>query len=243
MISRKLTAIAIDDEEAALQSLTRVLESYFKDKVELIDTSRLFDEGIILAERIRPDVIFLDIDIEFNRSGFDFLKVLRSKNTHSQVVFITAHEQFGVKALRAAAFDYLVKPVDKDDLKNVIERLNETKPKKDRDFILVNNKEALHKILLDDILYIAAEGSYVEIFIENKSRPILTSYNLAVIEEEINQLTDKFYRIHKSYLVNREKIVTVKKQLTSKKIVLSNDAELPISRSKYNEFIAIFTNL
>ncbi len=240
MNSTKLTAVAIDDENSALETLSLMLKTFFSDKIELISTETGFDEGLSVVERIRPDVLFLDIDLDRTRSGFDFLKIIREKNIHSKIIFITAQEQFSVKALREDAFDYLVKPLDRDDLENALVRLQNTLPVKLKDFILINNKEALHKVLLDDILYIGAEGSYTEVFIENKTRPLLTSYNLSLIEQEIFSISDQFYRIHKSYLVNKSKIASIKKQLTSKKIVLINDLEIPISRTKYNEFLSIF---
>lgn len=242
MISNKITTILIDDEEAAIQVLSNILVKSFSNEVEVINTSFNFDEGLTLVDRIRPDVVFLDIDIEDNRSGFDFLKEMRKLGCNSKVIFVTAHEQFGIRALREEAFDYIVKPVDADDLRNVIQRLAIKNSKKECNFILINNKEALHKILLDDLLYISAEGGYTEFHVENRPRPILTSYNLSVIEKEISSISNDFYRIHNSFFVNKSKIVTIKKKLTSKKIVLTNDIELPISRSKYIEFLTIFMN-
>lgn len=238
----KITAIAIDDEEAAIQGLTIIL-NHFSDQIELIGSSTDFDSGLELVNRVKPDVLFLDIDIENNRSGFDFLKIIRLNNCTSRVVFITAHEQFGIKALREEAFDYLIKPIDRQDFKSLMDRLSANKPEKPRDFILINNKEALHKIYLEEILYIKAEGSYTEIYLTEKPRPIVTSYNLGVLDEEISKISNLFYRIHNSYIVNKSKIITVKKSLTSKKVVLENKLELPISRSRYTEFIAIFMNL
>jgi two-component system LytT family response regulator len=243
MVRSKITAVAIDDEESALNLLSNILLTSFFEDIELINSTTDFDEGLEMVHRIKPDVVFLDIDIEINRSGFDFLSQMRANNIHSKVIFITAHEQFGVKALREDAFDYLVKPIDKDDLSLVLDRLKINTNKKERDFILINNKEALHKVFLEDILFISAEGSYTEFHLENKSRPLLTSYNLSVIEKEINSISSQFYRIHKSYVVNISKTTTIKKQLTSKKLILTNDAEIPISRSKYIEFLSIFTNL
>ena len=242
MFPTKLIAVAIDDENNALESLSNMLSSFFSDSIELIATENRFDEGLALVERIRPEVLFLDVDLDRTRSGFDFSKALREKNIHSKIIFITAYEQFGIKALREDAFDYLVKPIDRDDLASAINRLQNRLPLKVNDFILINNKEALHKVQLNSILFIRAEGSYSEIHIENKTRPLLTSYNLSMIEMEISSISDKFYRIHKSYLINKEKIVTIKKQLTSKKVVLSDNTEIPISRNKYSEFLAIFMN-
>ena len=170
MYPTKLIAVAIDDENTALESLSNMLATFFSDSIELIATETKFDEGLLLVERIRPEVLFLDVDLDRTRSGFDFLKALREKNIHSKIIFITAHEQFGIKALRENAFDYLVKPIDRDDLASAISRLQSKLPLKVNDFILINSKEALHKVLLNSILFIRAEGSYSEIHIEDKTQ-------------------------------------------------------------------------
>ena len=76
MYPTKLIAVAIDDENTALESLSNMLATFFSDSIELIATENKFDEGLLLVERIRPEVLFLDVDLDRTRSGFDFLKAL-----------------------------------------------------------------------------------------------------------------------------------------------------------------------
>jgi len=235
-------AIIIDDEVSSIETLLSHLKRSFSNEIQVIDTTTDYQEGLMLIKINAPDIVFLDIDLSRERTGFDFLAEARTFNTHFKVVFVTAYNQFGIRAVKEQAFDYLLKPIDLDDLTTVVNKLQSSVKEKVsyKDFIIINNKETIHKVFIQDVLYIQGDGGYSELYLDGKERPILISYNLSKIEEEIASISDSFFRIHKSYVVNLQKVTKVNKHLTSKNVELTNAIKLPVSRTKYTDFINAF---
>lgn len=235
-------ALIIDDEVSSIETLTSHLKKSFSNEISIIDATTDYHEGLMLIKINAPDIVFLDIDLSRDRTGFDFLVEARTFNTDFKVIFVTAYNQFGIRAVKEQAFDYLLKPIDVEDLTIVIDKLQKSSKEKVifKDFIIINNKETIHKIFFNEILYVQGDGGYSELFLDGQERPILVSNNLSKIEEELSSISNHFYRIHKSYLVNLHKVTKINKQLTSKNVELTNAFKLPISRTKYADFYALF---
>lgn len=235
-------ALIIDDEVSSIETLTTHLKKSFSNEISIIDATTDYHEGLMLIKINAPDIVFLDIDLSRDYTGFDFLAEARTFNTDFKVIFVTAYNQFGIRAVKEQAFDYLLKPIDVDDLTLVVNKLQtSTKEKASfKDFIIINNKETIHKVFIHDILYIQGDGGYSELFLDSQERPILISYNLSKIEEEIGTISNRFFRIHKSYVVNLQKVTKINKNLTSKNVELTNALKLPVSRSKYTDFVNLF---
>lgn len=235
-------ALIIDDEVSSIETLTNHIKKSFSNEISIINTTTDYHEGLMLIKVHSPDIVFLDIDLSREHTGFDFLAEARNFNTEFKVIFVTAYNQFGIRAVKEQAFDYLLKPIDVDDLALVVNKLqSSTKEKANfKDFIIINNKETIHKVFINDILYIQGDGGYSELFLDSKERPILISNNLSKIEEEIGTISNHFFRIHKSYVVNLQKVTKINKHLTSKNVELTNSLKLPVSRSKYADFVNSF---
>lgn len=238
------TAVLIDDEPSSLKILEEDLRQYFNDDIKVLASTSEFNEGVILIKEYNPDVVFLDIDLGNNKTGFDLLNKAREFNKNFKVIFCTAFNQFAIKAIKEQAFDYLLKPVDIDDLTITINRLKDEilEPANYKNFIIINTSESIYKIHNKDLLYVKGDGGYSEFYLKNKQKPILASLTLLEVMKELEKTSDVFYRIHKSYIVNTTQINKINKGLTSKTISVNNGDKLPVSRQKYSEFIKVFIN-
>jgi len=116
-----LKAIIVEDEQHAINRLRDLLEKHGRPLVQLLGSYQTVEEGASAITALRPDVVFLDVQIG-DRTGFDLLRQL--KDIHFEIIFTTAYEQYAVQAFRFSAMDYLLKPIDVDDLIRTIGKLN-----------------------------------------------------------------------------------------------------------------------
>src|SRR5258708_636127 len=115
-----ITAIIIDDEQKGRIALRQKLQDYCAD-IELLGEAENGEEGMKLIEKNQPDIVFLDIEMP-RMDGFEMLHRLPEKNFH--LIFTTAYDQYAIKAIKYAAFDYLLKPIDIEELKSTVSRIN-----------------------------------------------------------------------------------------------------------------------
>jgi len=207
--------------------------------VSVSGIARTGKEALLLIASIKPDVVFLDIELP-DMTGFELLKQL---NTISfQTIFTTSHSHYAIKAFRFNALDYLVKPVEATELKEAIHRIGKTKSDYDVSLALQNletktvdeqklvlpTQKGTLRFALKQITHIEGERNYSYIYLSNGSRE-LSSKNLAYFEDI---LTDKdFFRSHRSYLVNRYHIEALKGDY----FALKSGSEIPVSRRKKTE--------
>lgn len=241
-----LEAVLIDDEPKAIQSLSWELEN-FTDKIKVIKTFTDPEEALVFLENNACDCVFLDIEMP-TMDGFQFLKKLN--HIDFAVVITTAYNEYAIKALKEEAIDYLLKPVDADDLEITIKKIKKFLSRNDistakfervlsnynrnssKKRIPVNTNGKLIFIDLDDILYAESDGNYSTIFLENNKKIVLTKKL-----KEINEMlpSDVFVRVHNSYLVNLDKVREFIKN--EGYLVLSSNHKLPISRHRKAEFL------
>jgi two-component system LytT family response regulator len=239
-----LKAIIIDDEKASIDSLTWELE-LFADKIEIIGSSTSPQEAISMVESLQPDVIFLDVNMP-KLNGFQFLK--HFPNFTFEVIFTTAYDEYAIKAFEINAIDYLLKPVDSDDLTRAISRLEKTKnPLNEKLELLLatissfdkgNKKiaipisEGYEFLNIGDIIRCESDSNYTRIILK-EDKPLLVSKTLKNIEEQID--STQFIRIHNSHLIN---VAFIKKYKKGKggSITMINGDVVPVSRAKKNEF-------
>ena len=211
-----LTAILIDDENESRKLLRLLLEKHFPD-IEVIVEADTIESGISAINSNKFDVLFLDIELK-KGTGFDILRQIT--NRQFDLIFVTAFGHYALKAFKFSAIDYLMKPVDIEELINAINRIKNSKSSNNHithDYnVLFENleqsaptkfaipsSEGLEYIKIDDVLYIKADGSYVEIVLSDRSRKTVAK-NLKDFQEK---LYDRgFFRTHKSYLVNLKHI-------------------------------------
>ncbi len=209
-----IKTIIIEDDEILRKGLHQMLQLYAPN-FEVIAEAETVDSAVEHLSSLQPDVIFLDIML-IGGTGFDVLKNYQDKNGFPkfQIVFITAFEEYAVKAFRMSALDYLLKPIDPDELKAVIAKIEKTKSPSQESFellieqlgkqkttkkIALSTAEGIHIVVIDDIVYAQSDSNYTT-FVLNNKKQIIVSKPLKEYEE---LLADKgFLRIHQSYLVN-----------------------------------------
>lgn len=210
-MEQKLTALIIDDEESARKLLYRLLEEtlFFRE----IRSAQSVSNANFELNRFDPDLIFLDIKMP-GKDGFALVHDLHLKNKKTGIVFVTAYEQFAIKAIRNQAFDYLLKPVNRKELKQCIIRFMEVKraeidtagmekpvvPVEKFSRIRVNTRTGTVFINPSSILYCKADGNYTTICTGEKQ--YLCSMNLGKVGEMLP--SNGFLRVGRSHIINFE---------------------------------------
>lgn len=234
----KIKTLIVDDEPISQKHLNSILSQYCPDLdiVGFAGDSTEALEKIILE---KPALVFLDIELG-GESGFDVLKKCASKNF--EVIFVTAHNQFGIDAVKAHAFDYILKPINKVELllavENVIKCIRATTipstPLKEKSSsrISIPTMEGITFIELNDIMFIEAEGRYSKFYLNNNAK-IVASKNIGEFENELEH--KGFARIHHSYMVN---LYFVEKYIKGRGgyVVLKNGKTLEVSIRKKDDF-------
>lgn len=241
-----VTAIIVDDEVAAISALAKKLQLYCKE-VELISSCQSAKEALIAIHNLKPDIVFLDIEMPW-MNGFELLQSL-GDDINFQVVFVTAYDQYAVNAFKVKAQDYLLKPVDKDDLIKCVNTILEQKsilnsqklsslikelnrPQSSNNLV-IHSKDTIDVVKKDDITFLKAESNYSNISLIDGTK-LLVSKTLNDLDEQIN--SEKFIRVHRSYTVN---IQHIRRLDTSEGlvIILNNNEKIPVSRRKKDEVL------
>jgi len=246
-----IRTILIDDESNSLEMMEWLLKTYCPQVVveAMCDSG---EKGIEAIRQYKPDLVFLDIEMP-HMNGFDMLE--QFDKLFFDVVFCTAYDQFAIKAFRYSALNYLLKPVDPDDLKETIRRLEEKKssPSKEQIDLLIQNirqpaRPAVQRIALTtgdglifvetrDILYCHAESNYTNVVLIG-GKKILVSKVLKDIDETLSG--NDFYRVHNSYLINLNHIQKFVRG-EGGYIIMDDGANIGISRSRRQEFMDLFS--
>ncbi len=240
----KITAVLIDDETFVLKGLKNKIEKLFPN-VSIIATFSQPEEAITYLSSNSPDIVFLDIQMP-RYNGFDLLEEI--KNISFQLIFVTAYSEFGLKALKASALDYLLKPIDEKELKNAIEKAIKN-TKKDRNLmqqeklinlftqsftdynkIIIPTTKGISFIQPKELLHLEGYEGYTKFHL-TKNEVITSSYNLGKFEKK---LPNYFFKCHKSHIVN---LNNMKEYENDGYIVLSNEKRVPISKTYKKLFI------
>lgn len=241
-----ITAILIDDDKNLREGMKGLL-ARFAPNIHIIGEADSVSSGIEAVDSLSPQVVFLDIQLN-DGTGFDILEQLALKNKaiQSNIVFITAHEQYAIKAFRFSALDFLLKPVDPEDLQKVIQKI-ETVVEKSNDYlhidlllenirksvdnfkrIALSTSDGIHLFDISDIIRCEGADNYTKFYIRN-NKPILISKTLKEYEELLTE--HKFERIHQSHLINLNYLKSYIKK-DGGYVVMADDSRLPISQRK-----------
>lgn len=238
-----LKTVIVDDEINALEALEWKLNRYIEN-IQIIKCDSP-SKAIEVIEKENPDLVFLDIEMP-EMDGFTMLKQLSNKNF--DLIFTTAHDEFALKAIKVSAIDYLLKPVDKDELIGAVEKVKASrKGSKLEDkltSLFSNLKEKNDKIslaadgkiyLLDrgDIIMLKSDKSYTTVFLVN-DKSIVVSKTLKEVEKKFD--FPEFFRVHNSYLVNMNHVKEYLKGMGGE-LIMSNGMSAGISRNKKNELL------
>lgn len=238
-----LQILLVDDEIDALEALEWKLKNYIDD-VE-ITTCNSPIKAIDIINNEKPDVVFLDIQMP-EMDGFTMIEKLDNRDFN--LIFTTAHDEFALKAIKVSAIDYLLKPVDKDELQEAIKKI-ETSNKGGGDLLedklqlllqnLNDNSDKVNisadgKVYLidrDDVIMLKSDKSYTTIFLKSEQQ-ILVSKTLKEVEKKFN--TPQFFRVHNSYLINLNHVKEYLKGLGGE-LIMTNGLTASISRNRKAE--------
>lgn len=241
-----ITAVLIDDDSNLRNGMRELLAFYAPD-ITIVGEAEDVATGVDVMDKLKPQVVFLDIQLN-DGTGFDVLEKIAAKNgkTTSHIVFITAHEEYAIKAFRFSALDFLLKPVDIDELEIVIAKIRETVDKKDNyahiDLLLENIRkkvdtykrialttaEGIHLFEVSDIIRCESEDNYTTFYIKN-NKPVVISKTLKEYEEMLSEYG--FERIHQKHLINLAYLKSYVKR-DGGYVVMTDNTELPISPRK-----------
>jgi two-component system LytT family response regulator len=239
-----LKAILVDDERSGREMLAAILKGSFGQRIEVSALCKNVSEGLEALATHSPDVIFLDVEMP-NESGFELVE--KANPLTASVVFVTAYNQHAVHAFRVNALDYLLKPVQHSELEQVISRLEKIKAQGaaltqqeiiEKLFSVSHNSGKVGLPSLNGMIFVEvaqiirceADDNYSVIHVPGYRHVI--SRTLKSVEETLKHYN--FLRVHKSHLVNLDKVVKYQKH-EGGTLILTDNAEIPLSRQAKEE--------
>lgn len=240
-----LKAVIVDDEPKAIQGLAWELGNFNKE-IEVSATFTKPEDALSYLRTNTADCLFLDVQMP-TMGGFQFLEQLGETNL--AVVITTAYDEYAIKALKHEAIDYLLKPIDSDDLKETITKikknnnrsLNASKleqillkfnSKFDKKRISINTDGKLLFLDIDDIIYVESDGNYSTLFLKDQKKIVVTKK----LKEVDALLPDHhFFRIHNSFIINMGKIKAFIKN--EGYVVMDSNHKIPVARQRKSDFL------
>jgi len=242
-----ITAILVDDEISNLKGLQKKLTNFFPE-IKILNTFQKPEDAIIAIEKKQPNILFLDIEMP-RINGFELLS--RLKTIDFQVVFVTAYSEYAIEAFKQNAIDYILKPIDNDDLIVAVNKaLNIIKLKKESDNnvklvnVLAENISNNNKIIVPtpkgisfipykEVLHLEGYEGYTKIHLIDNTI-IISSYNLGKFEKSLNSI---FFKCHKSHIINLDSVRSFENEGY---LVLVNTSRIPISKVNRKVFLELF---
>ncbi len=249
-----INVILIDDEQDAIDSLTWEINQFSKE-IKIIDSFTNPEEAIAAINYLKPDCVFLDIEMP-QMDGFQLLSQLKYKDF--DLIITTAYDSYAIQAFRESATDYLLKPIDSDDLAKVTKKILKNKAKNtlgtdlksSLDDLLSSHFQTISKVALpltkktvfvkiDDIMYCKSEGNYTTVYLIDDIKHLLAK-KLKDVQDLIN--SKHFIRIHQSYLVNINFIKEYVKN-DGYYLVLDNKVSIPVSKANRQDLQHTIANI
>ncbi len=253
MAGAEIKSLIIDDEKHCCESLQWQLKKYCPE-VEVLDLCYNAENGLQKIDQYKPQLIFLDVEMP-GMNGFDMLASL--PEISFDIIFTTAFDKYAIRAIKFGALDYLVKPIDKDDLKLAVDgfvKRSHRDSMKQLDALLTHIRKSndlsfqkiafptLHSVELvpvNNIMSCESSSNYTKVHLNN-GQHMIVSKTLKDIEELLDM--PPFFRIHHSYLVNLQYAIRYIKG-EGGWLVLSNELSVPVSRSRKEELLKVITHL
>jgi len=238
-----INAVIIDDSNQA-RKLLRLMLLELSTNIKIIGEAENVEDGLRLIKNVNPDAIFLDIEMP-GRSGLQLAESLLSTKFQGNIVFTTAYNSYAIKAFRLSAIDYLLKPIQEEQLEEALFKLSNEKRnrdnrkrlealssnlEKDKDEVLCIPIQSGYEFMpLKDIEYLEADGSYVYIRFKDKKTKTVAK-NLKYFETILAD-NNQFIRTHRSFIVNMNSVVTFSKS-DGGSLLLKSGTQIPISRER-----------
>jgi two-component system, LytTR family, response regulator len=240
-----IRALIIDDEQHCIDRLSGLVQEHLPDHVHIMDSLHSVEEGLKAILKYKPDLVFLDVQLN-NKTGFDLLKEIPDANF--QIIFTTAYEKYAVQAFKFSALDYLLKPIDADDLKQAVGKLRERNPKIDTtkklETLLGNFYGAGKRICVpvvnglvvlkvEDIVRCESDINYTTIFMKDKQKLTVAK----ILKEFEEMLTEyNFFRVHNSHLINLAYIKSYNKGKGGF-VTMTDSTDIEVSTRRKDDFL------
>jgi two-component system LytT family response regulator len=243
-----IKAIIIDDEQHCIDRLKNLMVNYLSNEVSIIGSYNNIDDAYKGIIALQPDLVFLDVQIN-HETGFDLLRKLPIISF--DVIFTTAFEQYAIKAFKFSAADYLLKPIDVDDLKDSVKRIKEGESKASKNenlnLLIANIKNIQHHtkkitvptlnglefLTIQDILHCKSDVNYTTIFMKDKTK-LMVAKTLKEFEGILSNYN--FFRVHNSHLVNLNYIKSYHKGKGGY-LILEDNTEIEVSTRRKDDFL------
>lgn len=239
-----MKALIVEDKEYIRKGLMNMLSS-IDPTINVVGECESVTEAVTVTKACKPELIFLDINLS-DGNAFDFLDQLETINF--KIIFITAYEEYALKALKIGAVDYLLKPVDPADLETALVKIKKTEPEEQwnglhkvkqvmtnqENTLILSMHDSFQVVDLNTLMYCESDKGYTTFYCEENKRYVV-SKTIKEFEEQLIQ--QNFLRPHQSYMVN---LKFVDKYEKSGEIVLKNGKKIPVSFRKKEAFISTF---
>lgn len=244
-----IKTLIVDDDPFTLECLKDALELYCQDVLP-INEARSIKEAVTYIKKDQPDLVFLDIELP-NEDGFSLFEYFDT--IPFDVIFVTSHEKFAVKAFKYSAMDYLLKPVDPQELRKAVNKVAEginqrqklmqinlllqQMNSKNESRIAIPGVRGVEFIDHDSIIYLKSNINYT-IFYKNNGKSAIATKTLKEYEDVLPP--QQFFRIHKSYIVNISAIKGFSR--STGMVLLENEVQLPVARRRKDQFMSLLIN-
>ncbi|HCQ29205.1 MAG TPA: DNA-binding response regulator [Flavobacteriales bacterium] len=238
-----MKTILVDDERLARKELTKMLQAY--KNIEIIDEAENAEEALDKIEAQKPDLVFLDINMP-EKNGFDLVEELIYL---PEIIFVTAYDEYAIKAFEVNALDYLLKPVEENRLKEAIEKVskkielnqqNKTSDKLTQESrVFLKDGDKCWFVQLKDIRMFESEGNYIRVYFENNKPLILKSLNS--LSEKLDD--SQFFRANRKFIINLSWVDKIENWFSGGlKVTLKSGEEVEVSRrqtAKFKEMMSL----
>lgn len=251
-----IRTVIIDDESTAREAVTHMIDLYSDNKVEIVGYGDSVKGGIEAINRHNPDLVLLDIKMP-DGNGFEVLKAFG--DISFDVIFITAYEQYAIKAFKFAALDYLLKPIDPEEFRKAIERTGENsgdkslnmqlqlmmehmkKPSTQREDkkIVLRSADSIHLVYINDIMRVESDRNYATFYLVNEDHPVTVTKSMRNFVEVLEDYG--FVRVHQSHIINTDHINRYMKN--DCEIVMTDESRIPVSTRKRDFLLKRFEEL
>lgn len=242
-------SIIVDDELPGRQGLAKLIEKYFSDRVKVIGMAASVSQAAEAIARFKRDIVFLDVEMP-GQNGFHLFEHVQDQDFH--VIFTTAFREYAIDAFKVSAFDYLLKPISREQLGNTLDRLDHNQKKSLKSDLmhvirqLQGNHAQNHKLavpfqngfrMIDyrDILWCEADENYTHICLASGEN-ILVSQTLGRIEESLPK--EFFFRVHKSYLINLDHVQSYTRN-DGYQVMMTNGKSIPVAFRRNDALLRI----
>ncbi len=245
-----LKVVIIDDDPLARNFINKIISSNFKE-LDVVALGKDVKSGLEAINKNSPDIVFLDVDMP-DGTGFNLLQQLPSINF--KLIFITAHSEYAIKAIKFSALDYFLKPIDVIEFTNSLKEIIKTIKKDEQDLaistfmdnmnnaqnkkIVLNTSENIFVVNITDIVRCFSEGNYTTFYLNNQPK-IMIAKTLKEYEALLSSYN--FVRIHRSHLVNINYIEKYSKE--NGKVYMKDNSSCPVSHRKKDDLIDFLKKL